>query len=473
MLHSILNSLVEEATAFLRRRRDGDVGGDVDPQTIRQALARYDFAEAVDRDALLGEVIKLSEAWTLHSTHPRYFGLFNPPSLPITVAADALVALYNPQVGTWSHAPFAEEVERHVLRYLGARLGYVADGPDPAGDFSAHFTSGGQEANATAIGAALMYRFPELEEGGLRSLPGSPVVYVSRHAHHSFFKACKMTGLGTAALTEVPVDERGAMDARELERHVAADRADGRLPVMVVATLGTTGMGVIDPVKEIARVCEANDMWCHADAAWGGSVLLSERHRGLLDGVQETDSTTWDAHKWLSVPMGAGMFFTRRAAAVTRLYRLQTGYVPSANYEDVVEPYAATAQWSRRFIGLKLFMALAELGQPGYEELLNRQVENGQLLARRLAEEGWDVVNETPLPVVCFRAPGLDADGSRALVRAVVASREAWVSTLRLPDAEPVIRACVTSFDVERDDVEALVEVLGRARAGLARDART
>jgi glutamate/tyrosine decarboxylase-like PLP-dependent enzyme len=460
-----MKSLVLEAQTFIERQRKRPVATPIDPETIRDKLASYDFSRPMDVDALIEDIIQMSDEWTMHSTSPRYFGLFNPPSLPITVAADALVALYNPQVGTWGHAPFADEAERHVLNFLGRLIGY------PESDsttFGAHFTSGGQEANSTALGAALIHRFPEIASGGIRALAAQPTIYLSAHAHHSFFKACKTTGIGTDSIREIEVDSTGVMKPEALEAAIQSDIERGHSPTFAVATLGTTGMGAIDPVADVVRMCRAHGLWCHADAAWGGSVLLSERWSNLLDGIASTDSVTWDAHKWLSVPMGAGMFFTRHQDAVEQLYSLHTGYVPSPRF-DVVEPYITTAQWSRRFIGLKLFMALAAQGRSGYARSIEHQIEMGRLLRESLAEAGWSLVNDTSLPIACFRDSRLDGEALVRVVDDIERSGEAWLSTLQLPGDDRVLRACVTSFDTQLDDIVHLVEVLDAARTRVLR----
>jgi aromatic-L-amino-acid decarboxylase len=322
----------------------------------------------------------------------------------VAVAADALVALYNPQLAVWAHAPAANEIERHTLQFFLSRIGF-----EPDSSF-AHFTSGGQEANFTAVVAALTSRFPSIADGGLRELEGQPTLYyLSAEGHHSFQKIAHATGLGRRAVRSVPVDSSLRMDVGALREQLARDRRDRRAPFLVVATAGTTAAGVIDPLPQIAELCRSEGLWLHVDAAWGGTALLSRRLRGRLEGIERADSVTWDAHKWLSVPVGAGMFFTREPDALGRAFRVSAeSYVPPA-VAGCHDSYETTVQWSRRFIGLKVFMSLAALGAEGYEKLVEHQAAMGDLLRDELQRAGFRVVNETPLPVVCFTHEKIEA----------------------------------------------------------------
>jgi glutamate/tyrosine decarboxylase-like PLP-dependent enzyme len=228
---------------------------------------------------------------------------------------------------------------------------------------------------------------------------------------------------------------------------------------MVVGTAGTTGAGAIDPLPELARFCRSQGLWFHVDAAWGGAAVLSPSLRGHLAGIDAADSITCDAHKWFSVPMAAGMFFCRHPASVAEAFRVETSYMPGKTAGPVRDPYTTSVQWSRRFIGLKLFLALAERGESGYVEMIEQQARMGDVLRDSLRRAGWRIVNATPLPLVCFTRDGLvPADFLAALYRRQIA----WMSEVRLGDGAPVLRACVTSFRTTEADIEWVVREMGR-----------
>src|SRR3990172_78975 len=325
----------------------------VTPQEIRSYLAsRYDFTRPQTLDNVCTDVERMLRTWQVQVTHPRYFGLFNPSVTLASIIADTLVAMYNPQLATWRTSPAANEIERHTLAWLMGKFGLPADA-------IGCFTSGGAEANLSAVVVALTRAFPDYGEHGLRGLSASPAIYATGEAHHSFNKIAHMTGLGRRAIRTVATDRDLKMDLGDLARRVAEDREAGFAPLMVVGTVGTTGAGAIDPLPELARFCRSQGLWFHVDAAWGGAAIISPLLRSHLAGIDAADSITCDAHKWLSAPMAAGMFFCRHPDTVGEAFRAETSYMPGKTAGPVRDPYTTSVQWSRRFIGLKLFFSLS------------------------------------------------------------------------------------------------------------------
>jgi glutamate/tyrosine decarboxylase-like PLP-dependent enzyme len=454
--------LQAEVESFFANVRDLPVLPNVSPAAVRSELdARFTFEEPVPLDVLTADVAELLRRWSVHVTHPRYFGLFNPSVRQASVIADALVAAFNPQLAAWSHAPVAIEIERVTLHRLASALGLA---PETIG---AHFTSGGAEANLTAVLAALAHHFPDMGGVGVAGLPARPAIYLTGESHHSFVKIARMTGLGTDAIREVPTGERFVFDVAALRRQMEEDVAQGWRPLMVVGTAGTTGAGLVDPLPALAEAAAAHGAWFHVDAAWGGAAVLAPRLRSALAGIERADSVTWDAHKWLSVPMGAGMIFCRYPEALRQAFATSTSYMPAEVGEGTADPYATTAQWSRRAIGLKVFMALAEVGLDGYGEIIERQADMGDRLRQRLAEAGWVVVNDTPLPVVCFTHASIRAGTltTGEVLASVYERARVWISDVTLGGQEQVLRACITSFRTDDTDLACLVEELEHARA--------
>lgn len=382
------------------------------------------------KDAIATAIAGLREG-QVHVTHPRYFGLFNPAPLEISVMADALVAAFNPQLATHSHAKWPVDVEAALIRAFGARFGDFTEGT---------FTSGGAEANTTALLCALHAKYPDFAARGVRGR--DPTIYVSAEAHPTIARAARMCGLGSDAVHVVPADQRLRMKTRFA---LSGD------PLMIVGTVGTTSAGTIDPLPELAAIAERARCWFHVDAAWGGFAALVPELRTHLAGIERADSITFDAHKALSVPMGAGMFLTRRAGALHAAFSDHAGYMPRDSSND---PYAHSMQWSRRFIGLKVYLALATVGWDGYASMFRTQVALGGLLRARLRDDGWTLVNDTPLPVVCFRGPRGDLG---AIARNIT---NAWISVTKLSTGERALRACIINRKTTAEDVEELVREL-------------
>ena len=436
----------------------------VTSEAVRTRLAGYDFAGPREGVAVLEDVFGMLRDFGLHVGHPGYYGLFNPTPGFMGVLADLLVAAFNPQLGAWHHNPAAVEIERHLALYFAHAFGL------PEGAYG-HFTSGGSEANLSGVNVALARQYPQLATEGLRALERQPVLLASEESHHSLDKIAQQVGLGRNALIRVPVKSfTEGMDPAALETAVLRCRHDGLDPFLVVATAGTTNAGVIDPLRDIGPLCRRHGLHLHVDAAWGGPLILSDRLRDLLDGIAFADSITFDPHKLLSVPMGAGMFLCADKAWLTAAFELDPAYVPRSTAAGM-DSYRLSAQFSRRFIGLKLFMILAAAGREGMARTIEHQVEMGRRLGEMLETDGWTVVNGAQLALVCFENPdwiGLDtgerAGRYEAVAAQVVASGKSWISTTRMV-GRPVLRACVTSYRTREPDLRTLVGTLSEARA--------
>lgn len=418
-LWTALLNIIEDYTTHVADRR---VTPELAPQKIRSLLHACDFSHAMPPvEALQFAARGLSEYQT-HTPHPRYYGLFNPAPTTMGIAADVLVAAFNPQMAAWSHSPFAIEVERHLVRCFGEKFGYNA------GQTDGTFASGGAEANHTAVLTALTSAFPDYPTKGLRTLSGQPVMYISAESHHSFLKAARMSGIGVDGVRVVPVNDRLGMCPEALEASIARDLSAGLIPFLIVATAGTTNAGVIDPLPELVQIARIRGLWLHVDAAWGGGAAFADKLRPLLNGIEQADSITFDAHKWLSVPMGAGVYLTKHLEIMDATFRTQTAYMPrEAAGLDVVDPHLHTMQWSRRFTGLKVFLSLLAAGWQGYQEAILHQTRMGAMLRNKLKTSGWLMENETDLPVICFS--NADAADAHQIVMRVVSSGEAWIST--------------------------------------------
>jgi len=447
-------------------RLEEDPPGPIHPaftaDEVRAFLQRIDFDVALAPDAALRFAVEGMERFQAHPDHPSYMGRFNPAPTDMSVLADTLVAAFNPQLAAWSYGAFAIEAEQLMLREFGRRFGWSA------GSVEGTFGSGGAEANHTALLVALTKGTAGFPERGLAELPARPVVYVGAEGHHSVRKAGRLTGLGDDAVVAVPVDGGFRMDIDALREAILRDRRGGRLPLMVVATAGTTGSGAVDPIAAVAAIAAELGLWLHVDAAWGGPLILLEEKRSLLEGVDRADSITFDAHKMLSVPMGAGMFLTRHPGLLRRTFALDTGYMPPET--GGVEPYASSMQWSRRAIGMKLFLTLAVAGWRGYAAAIRGQLALLDRLVTGLGSRAWRVVNDPAAGVACFvDGTGAVPDERLPEVAArVVASGRAWVTHARIGRGCTVLRACITNHRTREEHVDRLLDVLDAARASLA-----
>jgi aromatic-L-amino-acid decarboxylase len=446
--------LTRELLRADQRVAQGAVVPTLDLRAFKDQLTRFDFRTPRSLGELLAWTIEQLEHGVVHVTSPRYFGLFNPsPTFPAQ-CADRIAGAFNPQLATATTSPVAVEIEAHVIRAVARRAGFP---PDAAG----HFTSGGSEANYTALLCALTAANPEFETKGTRAFAGPPVFYISRESHLAWLKIAHQAGIGRSAVRLVATDGYGRMNPSALKESIIGDRASGRVPVMIAATAGTTSAGMIDPLWQCAELARQFGLWYHVDAAWGGALIASDRLRPKLRGIERADSVTIDAHKWFATTMGCGMFITRHPRVLSSAFQVSTSFMPS-NIPSL-DPYVTTVQWSRRFLGLRMFLSLAAAGWSGYREHIERSIELAELLKAELEERGWSIVNSPDLAVLCIKPPPGLAD-VRTIVSRVLASGRAWIAVATFEGSD-IIRACVTHGETTEEDVFELVRALQASAA--------
>lgn len=443
------DALTRELSLANARMIEGSVTPTFDLAELKSALERFDFSEPRPLAGLLSWTISQMERGLVHVTHPRYFGLFNPaPTFPAQ-CADRIVAVFNPQLATSATSPAAVEIEAHVIRTIARRAGL----PEAS---AGHFTSGGSEANYTALICALTRANPEFATLGARALAGAPVFYVSRESHLAWLKIAHQAGIGRSAVRLVATDGWGRMDASALRDAINDDSARGFFPVMIAATAGTTNAGMIDPLVRCAEIARSANLWYHVDAAWGGALIASDELRHALAGIELADSITIDAHKWLATTMGCGMFITRHPSLLGSAFQVSASFMPSSLSN--LDPYMTSVQWSRRFLGLRLFLSLGAAGWEGYAQHVTRSIELSAVIGRELTTRGWSVINDSPLAVLCLKPPRGSSE-VRSIVARILDSGRAWVAAATFEGNE-IIRICVTHGETATADIAALANAL-------------
>jgi glutamate/tyrosine decarboxylase-like PLP-dependent enzyme len=441
--------LTGELLRALQRIQTGPVTPTIDMAAFRAELETHDFGRPRPLADLLRWTIERLEHGIVQMANPRYFGLFNPGASFPAQCADRIASLFNPQLASSASSPVPVELERHVVRAVAQRASL-------GGEATGHFATGGSEANYTALLCALTRAHPGFAGDGARAFAGPPTFYTSRDCHIAWLKIAHQAGVGRNGLRLVDTDGRGRMDPQALLRAIAEDRAKGAVPVMVAATAGTTGAGMIDPLHACADIARQEHLWYHIDAAWGGAALASNRLRKLLAGIERADSITIDAHKWLATTMGCALFITRHGALLSEAFHASTSFMPSS--VAGVDPYLNSVQWSRRFLGLRLFLALAAAGWDGLGAHVERSVDVVDRVKERLVARGWTVANDSPLAVLDVIPPAELGD-VRELVRRVVGSGRAWVAPTTF-EGRDVVRICATNGETTIEHVDALVAAL-------------
>lgn len=403
---------------------------------------------------------------------PRYYGLFNPTPLPITVWADALASAINQNGAAWRNSPSASVIEARVLRWLCEIIGY---GKESFGTL----TSGGSEANLVALKCARDRADELVRDRGLRAAKGELVMYASEQCHYSFVKSADILGLGRENLRKVATDEHFHIQLDALREEIERDLKAGRVPCCIAGAAGATSTGIVDPLDKLASIAREYKLWFHVDAAYGGALALSEKHKYLLRGIELADSVTIDQHKWMFVPFTCGAILVKDGGRVLRdAFDITPEYLSEERGGgDVEYDFFRYGQLgSRRFNALKIWMALKFLGVHGYAEIIERQIELTNYLASKLDEmPDFERVGEVETAVCCFRflPENLsDSEGNaqdrvqHLLQQRVERSGEAWLSTTVLKDRR-ALRVNINSFLTERRHIDDLVELLKREGAGI------
>jgi len=445
----IEDSLTRTLIAAGERVARGSVTPTLDRERLRQELTQFDFSRPQSLDELIAWTVERLEHGVVHMNNPRYFGLFNPAANFPAQCADRIAGSFNPQLASSGSSPAPVEIEACVIRAIAGRAGMP---PGSAG----HFTVSGSEANYTALVCALTQAEPRFEREGVRGFSGPVAMYTSRECQPAWFKIVHQAGIGRDALRLIGTDGHGRMDMAALAGRIREDRAHGVVPVLVSSTAGTTGAGMIDPLTECDRVCREYGAWHHVDAAWGGAALASEQLRGLFAGIELADSITIDAHKWFATTMGCGMFITRWPQVLSEAFKVAAEFMPSS--VTALDPYLNTVQWSRRFLGLRLFLSLAAAGWSGYAAHVERAAAVADRARDLLVARGWRVVNDSRLAVLCV-VPPQGYPPVKDLVKRVVGSGRAWVAASKT-EGRDVVRICVTHGETSASDVDALVAAL-------------
>lgn len=395
-----------------------------------------------------------------HVPSANYFGLMNPTPTYMAVLAEALVAAINPQIATMARSQLASKVEHETVRWIAERCGFFENA-------SGTFTSGGAEANFSAIALSLAAHFPASVENGIASIGARPVLYASAESHHSIDKSAGLLGIGRNAVRRVPVDDRIHLRVDELEGMIDADLAAGQRPFCVIATVGTTNSGAVDNVAAIADVCARRKLWLHIDGAYGAALVFSDQHRDKVRGIERADSVTVDPHKWLAMPFSAGVVVTRHAEILRQAFEITTPYMPRDPGASLVDNFKISTQWSRRVNSLKLWLTLKVHGRRAYEELIDRQLQ----LARRFADwvrqsPDYDLFVEPDLTIVNFRVKNGDeqatAAANRKVVDEVTRDGSRWISETFV-GGRSVIRMMVISYLTGESNLLALQEALSAA----------
>ncbi|MBH0108964.1 aspartate aminotransferase family protein [Salinibacterium sp. NG22] len=456
---SVLERAHDHSQRYLQSLAARHVGARAGRDEMMAALHEPLSTLGHDDHAVIDLLADQAETGMTDCGAPRYFGFVIGGAHPVALAADWLVSTWDQNAGIHAISPFAAAVEEVAAEWLLDLFGL----PD---DASVGFVTGGQMANFTCLAAA---RHNVLRRAGwdveLDGLAGAPrvTVVVSAAAHVTIDVALRYLGFGTRSLVTVDADDQGRMRADSLRDALATVRG----PVIICAQAGNVNSGACDPLREIAEIANEADAWLHVDGAFGLWARASAELAPLVDGIENADSWSTDAHKWLNVPYDSGVAIVKHAAdhraamSASAAYLIQT----SGTERDAID---WVPELSRRARAIPIYATLRTLGRKGVDDLIARSCRSARHMASTLQrEDGVDVLNDVVLNQALVRFADSD-DVTRAVVAGVQAEGTCWVSGTTW-NGHAAMRVSVTNWATTERDIDlsaaAILEVYSAERS--------
>ena len=428
---AIGHQVVDRLAAYFDSIEEADVFHDVPPAQLH-AL----FDEPLPQQPSTSQDVlrQLDEKLLPYCTNvgaPGYFGLITPSPNLMGILGDFICSALNQNIGAYSIGPSAVELERRTVRWLCDIAGY---GPEAGGNL----TSGGMMANFVALKLARDWASGDAaqHDGVIEKW----AVYTSEERHVSVDKAVDCVGLGRRALRALPTDDRFAVRLDALESAIAEDKRNGIRPMCVVAMFGSTNTGSVDDLRALRQIADRERMWLHADAAYGGGMLLSRATPFTERGLELADSITIDPHKWFYAPLDAGAILVRDERRLTASFGMQPAYLTDEfdKKNERYQYFVHSFEQSRRFRALKVWMSFKRYGARQIGEWVDANVAH----ARRLYElaqrdRDFEAATEPPMSAICIRYRGANLRGDAKKFHADVVSRiekggRFWISTTEL-----------------------------------------
>lgn len=379
-----------------------------------------------------------------HWNHPNFLAYFAITGSAPGILGELLSAAFNVNGMLWATSPALTELEETVVDWLRQMMAL------PEGWFGMIQDTASVSTLCALAAAREAISDLDVREQGLSGAPPL-TLYASDQAHSSIAKAGIALGLGHGNVRSVPSDDAFRMDADDLNRLIRADRADGKWPFAVAATVGTTSTTSVDPVPEIAEVCERHGLWLHVDAAYAGPAAVLPERRDVLDGCDRADSLVVNPHKWLFTPIDCSVLYTSRPDVLRRAFSLVPEYLKTEHGDEATNLMDYGVALGRRFRALKLCYVLRAFGVEGIRARLREHLRLGERLVAWIeADPDFELMAPAPFSTVCFRAhpddwtddeAELDALNERLLAR-VNATGEAYLSHTKL-HGRYVLRASI------------------------------
>jgi glutamate/tyrosine decarboxylase-like PLP-dependent enzyme len=393
----------------------------------------------------LAKVLELSRP-----PSPRFFGYVFGSGEPVAAVGDLVASVVNQNVTSWRSGPSCATIERTVVRWLAEFIG--------CSGFTGSLAGGGSSANLMGLAMAREAKAPANDHG---AQPG--VIYASTEVHMSIAKAAALLGLGYEAVHYIEVDEMFRIRLDKLEAAIREDRAAGKRGIAIIGSAGTTNTGSIDPLERLAEIAKENDLWFHVDGAYGAFAAAAAPKK--FQGLDQADSLSLDAHKWLYQPVDCGCLLYRDPAAAHHAFS-HSGEYTKVLSTDPIEGFAffeESMELSRRFRALKVWLSLRYHGANAFRECIGEDLRLAVHLASRIdQQEELELLAPVELSAVCFRYTREGkSEAELNDLNAEIVKRSQRAGNVFFSNAiihgKFALRACITNHRSTEKDVEAVI----------------
>lgn len=416
--------------------------------------------------------IRTTLEYSPRTSHPGFSNQLFGDRDPAGIVGEWMTSILNTSMYTFEVAPVVTLMEQALMRHMCELVGWPADEGEGV------ITPGGSIANLMAVLAARNQRLPDAKARGLEPSQRLALL-MSEEGHYSVERAASVVGLGTDSVCKVAVDGVGRMDPAATDAAVQRELGDGRTPFFLCATASTTVAGAFDPLEELAEVARRHGLWLHVDAACGGGVLVSRKHRDLMRGCEHADSVTWDPHKLMGVPLTCSALLVRERGRLASTNAMGADYLFHGGADSSYDTGDVTLQCGRRVDALKLWLSWRALGDDGHGERIDRLFDVAARLREMIAERPtFEPVREPEGLNTCFHFVPADLRGTppsaartQRLGELTVAVRERLLTEGRLMinyaplDGVPVFRHVANNQQVTDQDLELLLDEIERLGA--------
>jgi glutamate/tyrosine decarboxylase-like PLP-dependent enzyme len=390
----------------------------------------------------------------LNPAAPGHLGYIPGGGIYAAALGDYLAAVTNRYAGVFYASPGAVRMENALIQWAGELIGY------PPG-FGGNLTSGGSIANLIAISTA---RNAKQIKG--KNLDRT-VIYLSAQTHHSIRKAIKISGLEECVLRTIGVDDHYRLDPEQLKDQIEHDQKRNLHPFLIVASAGTTDLGVVDPLKEISQIARTHGLWLHVDAAYGGFFQLTEYGRELMQGISLADSVILDPHKGLFLPYGSGIVLVRDIQQLSAANDYEAGYMQDARaFRAEISPADLSPELSKHFRGLRMWLPLKLHGVGPFISGLEEKLGLARYFYQHIRDLDFATISAPDLTVVAFRhmPPKGDPDShNRLLLQKMQTDGRVFLSSTTL-NGQFWLRVAILSFRTHRSEIDLALHLLRKYR---------